>query len=387
MASLSSRERVQRALSHQEADRIPLDFGGSSTSIIHVAAHRELARYLGIDDPEERLQSLMTQVVYPDPRLRARVGSDVLLIHPGKADAWTPQIEQYDDGHSEYTDEWGVRYTMPPGGYYYDWKDHPLKEGTLAELDRFRWPDPRDPGRYRGLKERAQELYATTDKALLINNPFGIWEQEWALRGFEKAFADLLINTAYAEALADRLLAWQTVYWEEVLGRIGPYVQVVKLNDDLGFKNGPLMSPRSYRQVYKPRHKALIAAVRERTDAKIFLHSDGDIYPFLPDFREIGFDILNPVEVTARDMDSAKLKAEYGDDFVFWGGACGNTLLSTGKPADVEAEVRRRIRDFAPGGGFVFATIHNLQAGIPPENIVTLFDTAQRWGRYPIVKS
>ena len=371
-----------RALNHQEPDRIPVDFGGSSNSLIHIQAHQKLLNHLGLPGSDACLQSMMTQAVIPDSRPQKMFGTDVVLIDPGKPDTWQLQI---DPVTAQWTDEWGNRYQMPPGGFYYDWSDYPLKEGSLEELDRYPWPDPRDPGRYRGMKERVQDIYDNTDKAILVNNPFGIWEQAIALRGMENALADLAINVAYAEALADRLLEWQKVYWEEVLGRIGKYIQVVKVNDDLGWKDGPLMSPRIYRRVYKPRHKALVAFIRERTDAKIYIHSDGDIYPFLPDFHEIGIDILNPVEVTARDMDSARLKAEYGDKFSFWGGGCSNVILTLGTPQDVEAEVRHRIRDFAPGGGFIFASIHCIQPNVPPENVVALFSAALKWGRYPLV--
>lgn len=381
MASLSSRERVIRALNHQESDRIPIDFGGTSNSLIHVWAHQRLLEHLHLTGTDSRLQSVMTQAVIPDSRIQRMFGSDVVLLDPGKPDAWDLQI---DPQTGEWLDEWGNRLYMPEGGFFYDWIDYPLKEGTVAELQRYPWPDPRDPGRYRGLKERVEDFYHNTDKAILVNNPFGIFEQALAMRGIEAALSDLANNLEYAEILADRLLEWQLIYWEEVLSRVGRYLQVVKVNDDLGWHGGTLMSPKVYRRVYKPRHRALVAYVKERTDAKIHLHSDGDIYPFLPDFIEIGIDALNPVEVTARDMESAKLKTEYGDKFTFWGGGCSNVVLTLGTSDDVAAEARQRIRDFAPGGGFVFASIHCIQANVPPENIMALFSTAREAGRYPI---
>lgn len=381
-ASLPSRERLLRALEHQEPDRVPIDFGGSSTTAIHREGHRRLCAYLGLPDEPARLQSVMTQVAIPHPRLQAEFGADVLLIDPGKPDAWELRV---DPGSGEYTDEWGIRYRRPPGCLYYEYAVHPLREGTLEELERYRWPDPRDPGRYRGLAGRVKDLFENTDKALLVNNPFGIWEQCQALRGVENAMADLAQNQAYLEALAERLADWQAAYWEEMLSRIGPYVQVIKLNDDLGWRGGPLISPRSYRRVFKPRHQALIRAIRTWTAAKVMLHSDGDIYPFLEDLKEIGVEILNPVEVTAREMESARLKREYGQAFVFWGGACSVLTMTVGEPEEVEQEARRRILDFAPGGGFVFAPIHNLQPNMPPENVVALFRAARKWGCYPLL--
>jgi hypothetical protein len=184
----TSRERVLRALDHQETDRIPIDFGGSSTSLIHRLGHERLAAHLGLPDAQGRLAGMMTQGVVPDARILEMFGADVLLINPGKPDAWTLQLDPHTNS---YTDEWGARLQQPEGCDCYEYADHPLKEGTAAELERYPWPDPRDPGRYRGLEERVRELHERTGKALLANNPFRLWEQTWALRGLENAFCDL----------------------------------------------------------------------------------------------------------------------------------------------------------------------------------------------------
>ena len=137
-----------------------------------------------------------------------------------------------------------------------------------------------------------------------------------------------------------------------------------------------------YRKVIKPRQHRLVEAIKRRTDAKIYYHSCGAVFDLIPDLIELGFDILNPVQVSARGMDTKRLKEVYGKDITFWGGVDTQRLLPFGKPEDVVDEVKRRIDDLAPGGGFVFATVHNIQALVPPENIVTAFETALEYGKY-----
>jgi uroporphyrinogen decarboxylase len=379
--SLTSRERVIRTLNHREPDRVPIDFGGSSNTLIHRQAHELLAAHLKLRDHPVRLQSMMTQQVVPSQSIQDLFGADVALVDPGKPDAWNLQL---DPQKNSYVDEWSIRYHQPEGCSYYEYLDHPLKEPTLEVLEHYPWPNPYDPGRYRGKEESVRQLHEGTDKAILVNNPFGIWEHIIALRGIENALCDLVENRRFVHALADRLLDWQVTYWTIMLTKISRYVHVVKINDDLGHSEGPLMSPTIYRAIFKPRHKELVNCIRRLTDAKIYLHSDGDIYPFLSDLRDVGIDILNPVEVTARNMDSARLKSEFGDSFSFWGAGCDNLILTQGSPENVEEEVRKRIEDLAPGGGYVFASIHCIQPNMPPQNIAALFRAALKWGTYPV---
>ena len=143
-----------------------------------------------------------------------------------------------------------------------------------------------------------------------------------------------------------------------------------------------MISPASYVRFIKPRQRRLFDAIKSRTAAKLFYHGCGAVFDLIPHLIEIGVDILNPVQVSARGMDSMRLKATYGKDIVFWGGGVDTQhVLPFGSPDDVRAEVTRRISDFSPEGGFVFASVHNIQALVPPENIVTAFDTARRYGQ------
>jgi len=145
-----------------------------------------------------------------------------------------------------------------------------------------------------------------------------------------------------------------------------------------------MMAPATFRRIYKPRLRQLIAEIKQRTRAQVYLHSCGSIYRLIPDLIEIGVDILNPVQVNAAEMDSARLKKEFGKDLTFWGGGCDPVVMGTGTVQQVRDDVKRRIHDLAPGGGFIFGSVHNIQANVPPANIVAMFDTARDLGGYPI---
>jgi uroporphyrinogen decarboxylase len=194
---------------------------------------------------------------------------------------------------------------------------------------------------------------------------------------------DLVGNQTFAEALMDELAEANIRRFERYADTVAPHVDVIQFEDDLGMQDRPLLRPERYRKLVKPYHAKLFRFVRSRWDGHILLHTDGAVAPFIPDFIEMGIDILNPVQVSAAGMDTKALKKEFGDDITFWGGGCDTQkTLPYGSPADVADEVKRRIDDLAPGGGFVFTQVHNVQAGTPPENVVAMFETAREYGTY-----
>jgi uroporphyrinogen decarboxylase len=378
---MNSRERVLLALDHQESDRVPIDFGGLVTSLHH-EAYRKLLLYLGLPIDDIPIMDTFQQIVDPAPAVKDMFHADIVGFFPHDAHDFEFKLDPETDS---FVDEWGVVYRRPPGGYWYDLAGHPLQEGTIEELKRFQFPNAGDPSRVRGLAEEAKHLLAETDKAVMIHAPIGgVFEQSYWLRGLEALFMDMASDRAYVETLAERVLEWLLEFWTLVLDEVGPYIHVVELSDDLGGQYGPLFSPDLYREVYKSRHRRLTDLIHRKTDAKIFLHCCGSIYWALPDIIESGIDIINPVQVSAKDMETDRLKREFGRDIVFWGGGADPTrVLPFGTPSDVKEEARRRINDLAPGGGFVFGTIHNIQPDVPPENIVALFEAAYEYGQYP----
>jgi uroporphyrinogen decarboxylase len=376
---MSSRQRVLTALEHRQPDRVPIDFGGRF-STMHVDAQRKLKDYLGLKGGPEIIRNYFVNQALPDERLKAHFHSDVVFFEPGPASNWQLKI---DPATNSYRDEWGVLYHMRPGGLFYDYDDHPLAQATVDDLAHFAWPDPRDPGRTRGLAERVANARRSSDKAIMLSPTIDLpWDHTQRLRGVQQAFIDLAENLELIEALAKRLTEWQKAHWDELLKVCGRDIDIVVLMDDYGGQNGPLFSPMIFRKIYKPRLKELIAHIRQRTEARIFLHSCGSVYWAIPDFIECGVDILNPVQVNARDMETARLKKEFGDRLTFWGGGCDNRLLAMGTVAEIEKEVAHRIGDLAPGGGYIFSSIHNIQPDVPPENTVIMYESAYNYGWY-----
>jgi uroporphyrinogen decarboxylase len=379
---MNCRQRTLAALSHTELDRIPIDFGGRQTTL-HYAAHQALMRHLGLSGPEPHVRSYHLCIVEPDPQLSQRFERVTALFFPKPPSGYVCKI---DPETNTYVDEWGTTYRMPPGGYYYDIHEVPLADAESDEdLKRYRWPNPTDPARIAGLPEQIKATYHTGEKVVVMCGAMpGLWDHSPYLFGFEQALANLATNQPLMEALAERILEWQVAYWDMVLGQVGDYVDIVTLSEDLGAQNGLLMAPTTFRRIYKPRLRRLIEAIKKKSRVRVYLHSCGSIYRLIPDLIEVGVDILNPVQVNAADMDSARLKREFGKDLTFWGGGCDPVVLQTGTPREVVEEVKRRIHDLAPGGGFVFGSVHNIQANVPPENIVAMFDAAWEFGGYPI---
>ena len=379
---MNCRQRALAALNHQEPDRVPLDFGGRQTTL-HMFAHQALMRHLGLRGPEPYIRSYHTYLVEPDPQLLQRFERVSALFFPN---APSDYVFRIDPATNTYVDEWGTTYYMPPNGYYYDMLRVPLPEAeTEEDLKRYRWPNPTDPARIEGLPKQIQAAYEAGEKVIMVCGAMpGLWEHSWYIFGLERAFMNLAGNVPLMEAFSERVLEWQVAYWEMVLSRVGAYVDVVQLNEDLGSQQGPMMSPATFRKIYKPRLKRLVASIKRKTAARVYLHSCGSIYRLLPDLIEIGVDILNPVQVNATEMDSARLKREFGKDLTFWGGGCDPVVMGMGTPQAVVEDVKRRIHDLAPGGGFVFGSVHNIQANVPPENIVAMFDAARELGGYPI---
>jgi uroporphyrinogen decarboxylase len=264
--------------------------------------------------------------------------------------------------------------------------DHPLKDATVETLDAYPWPDPNDPGRVAGLCEEAKALREGTSYAIVADAPIlGIFESSWVtLRGAMAFFMDMALNKPFVHALFEKLCDLHIQFYKNYLGAVGKFIDVIVVGDDMGTENAPFISVAMYREMVKPYQKRLWSVIKAHTDAKLFLHCCGSIRAFLPDLIEIGVDIINPVQVTARDMDPAALKSEFGNRLSFWGGIDTQHVMPNGTPDDVEEEVKRRIAELAPGGGYVLTAVHNIQGGVKPENILRMYGAALRYGRYPI---
>jgi uroporphyrinogen decarboxylase len=383
--TMTSRERVLKALRQEVPDRVPIDLGGNQTGI-HKNAYRNLIRHLGIED-ELRILDAVQQLAVPCEPLLERLRVDTRYIRAGAAASWKGGIvttvrngRQWDD----LTDEFGIRWSMPEDApYYMDITLHPLAWATLKDLKHYPWPKGDDPSRFAGLRERALTLRKETPYAVVSGISGVVYETCWYLRGLEQWFCDLMTAPEFCEAMLDQTLKFWMDWFRLFLDEVGDVVDVIMIGDDLAGQNGPLFNPEIYRRIVKPRHKRLVQYIRSRTDARIWYHTCGSCVDFIPDIIDNGAHILNPVQVSARSMDPAMLKARFGRQIAFWGGGVdAQHVLPQGTPEEVAANVRQNVTALMPGGGYVFNNCHNIQGEVPPENILAMFDTAYECGFY-----
>ncbi len=375
---MNSRERLLTALNHREPDRIPFDLGSTQVTSIHVVAYRRLREYLGLPPVEPTLCDTIQQLALPDDDVIEQLGVDVRGLFPLNSHNW--KINNADVGaYWEYVDEWGITHHRPkPDGLYYSMVRSPLA-GTAVTPDDARayaYPNTGDPARIAGLRALA-ETYRAQGKAVAIKGVLaGVFEMAQRVRGMEILLMDLASNEALAGAFLDKMVELKIAFWEMALPQLRDVVDVVSEADDYGTQVSQLISPRMFRKLFKPRLATLFGRIHQLApQAKLFFHSCGNVRPLLPDFIEIGVDILNPIHVTATGMEPVALKRDFGKDIVFWGGGVDTQdILPHGTPQQVKDDVRRNVDALAPGGGFVFNTVHNIQADVPPENIVAMWE-------------
>lgn len=384
---LSSRERVLIALEHEEPDRVPVVIGVSNATGIKMQPYRGIKKLENISAPDRYLYDwpeLGTAEL--DEATLNRLHSDVrgvLDLEP----EWIRQANQDREPHSPCYDSWGTgQIEIGPD----DWFPgiHPLANASsIQDLDDYAgWPDMSDPSRIAHVRDQAQRLADAGEYAILAT--------PWLLFPFERAYAmqgmeTFLLNMARDPDFARALLERNAQFCKELMGRflaeLGDNVDIIKIGDDLGTQTSLMISPKMYRELLKPIHADFISFIRERTKARVLFHSDGDVAPLIPDFIEIGVDILNPIQTSAGTMsDLATLKKKHGKDIVFCGGIDTHRLLPFGSPEDVRKEVRRVIDLLAPGGGFMLGAVHTIMNDVPAENILAMVDAVEAYGRYPL---
>lgn len=379
---MTHRERIMAAVNHQELDRVPCDLAGTKCTSLHRIVYENVRKLLGFEAKPSIIWDNMQQIVLPDEDILEYFDIDTRSLFAGAPDHFTPP----DLGPNAYQDEWGVIRTCPDGGYYFDLAHCPFEgEPDIEALEQFPWPDPDDPGRVRGLKERAAYLHESTDYAVVLNLGATILHTSQYMRGFEGWFVDLAARPEFMHALMDKILDVHLRTIRNIFREVdGTHVDIAFIADDLAGDSQLMISPRMYRTFLKPRHQRLIASIRDYTEAKIMYHSCGAVRPLIPDLIEIGVEILNPIQTTAKGMDTASLKAEFGDQLAFWGGIDTREILPHGSIEDVTQEVRQVIHDLAQGGGYVLNFVHNAQPDVKPENVCAMFAAGKTYGAYPL---
>ncbi len=369
---MNSRERLLIAVERKEPDKIPIDFGATLVTGPTRVAYENLREYLGLEpDPALRISHRPMQSVYPREDFLQHYQVDCRPVHMRGPLNFEPR-EMEDDS---YYDEFGIRWKK--ASYYYDVIERPLASYTLENLDEVSWPDPNDPGRVAGLPEDVRNLHRAAEYAIVADIAnLGPFEGACVLRGYEQFCVDLCWDTDFAEALLDKVTENSLNFLSTFLAVVGDYVQVVAQGDDVGMQTSLYISPEMYRKFIKPRQKRLFDFIHENTEAKVFYHSCGSVYDIIPDLIEIGVDALNPVQRGAAKMDIVRLKKEFGRDICFWGGGIDiQHFLPFASLAEIEADVRRTLDVLAPGGGFVFAPTHNVQADVTPDRIDRAYRT------------
>ncbi len=412
---MTRRERVLAAIGHQEADRVPVDLGGMRSTGITAIAYNHLKAHLGLRSGRTLVYDVVQQLAQPEPEILELAGADVVdlgrvFLTAEKdwkefvlADGTPARIPGYVNLVSDDRGGWQARSedntllgAMPRGAPYLHQEHFPLQDwdgrdpAPLNDLPRLMakvtWAAfptapfhrPLTPEHLAEIRRQARHLYETSDYAIMAG--FGGNLLEWGqfLCRFDQFLLDILADRPKVERLLDRLVEVHLENLEKFLDAVEGYVQIIQMGDDLGTQLAPQISPQTYRELFKPRHRLLYERVRRRRGMHLFLHSCGSIADLLPDLIDSGVEIINPVQTSARGMDPQKLKREYGNHLTFWGGGCDTqTVLPQASPTRVAAHVRERLKILAPGGGFVFAQVHNIMPTVPPENILAMWQAVR----------
>ncbi|MBC5649486.1 uroporphyrinogen decarboxylase family protein [Christensenella tenuis] len=375
---MTSRERFRLALEHKEADRVPIDVGGDMHNGVHDVAYRNLLEFLGERDEicyYDRIQHLaaLKESVYE------RLHSDTRYLFANAPEGFEIRVEQ----DSSWHDEWGVKRIN--AGLYDEAVEAPLAECTMEKIKKYRIPDAADPSRFSGLREKAQNLYDTTDYAVIGGNAASLFYLPSEIVGYQEFMEKIALETKMMEALIDRILEWQIDFFGGYLDAIGEFIEMIWMGDDWGTQIAPLMSPGMFRDIFVKRYREFTAFVKKRANVKVALHSCGAVYWALEAFAEAGIDVVHPVQGDAEGLrDPYLLKKEFGNALVFYSNLRNQTVLPYGTVEEVERDVKLKIDALAPGGGYIMSGGHNIQADVPPENILAMIDTTLKYGAYPI---
>lgn len=376
--AMTHRERVLAALQHREPDRIPIDFGGyPGATSINVDAYQKLKEYLHIGMGKEvRIANILM--------FTAEVDDEILDLFDIDTFSGTPSIPLRSFGDTAVFEDkiWKVTWRKTEAATYSPVDGPFYKErGTLSALETFEWPKPSELENLVKWKEKTQGLRQKTDRAIIARLPLGIVTLTQVLRGFEEWFTDLYFNRDFIEALLDRC----TDLWIEscrlMIESIGDDIDIVVWGDDYGTQNGPMLSPEMFSKVVTPRNKKMVESIKAKTKAPVLLHTCGDVSAYMDDFLEMGIDGLNPIQVSAKNMDPVKIKKTIGDRITLWG-AINIYDLANGTPKDIKELVKRSIDQLGKGGGYVLSATHNILSDIPPENLIAMLEAAKEYGSY-----
>ncbi len=378
---MTSRDRVLTALSHERPDRVPIIVGTSNTTGIKMGAYRRLKTMLGIEAPD--------RYIYDWPELGTAALDEAALVRlhsdaRGVLDRFPEGVYRRNEvraPRAPFIDDWGTgQVEVAPGSWFPG--IHPLKAATtLDALEKYPWPDMDDPWRVAHVRDEASRLRAENEYAV-IGTPWLLFplERAFAMQGMDTFLMHMVLRPDFARALLTKIAGLCKQLMGHFLTACGDLIDIIKIGDDLGTQDRLLISPAMYRAILKPIHADYIAFIRERTKARVFFHTDGDVFDLVEDFVDIGVDILNPVQTSAGRMSHlAELKRRCGSRLTFCGAVDTHRILPSGTVDEVRREVWRVLDVLAPGGGYMVASVHTIMDDVPPENIMAMVEAVERF--------
>ncbi|MFX0069564.1 MAG: uroporphyrinogen decarboxylase family protein [Candidatus Hermodarchaeota archaeon] len=410
---MNSRERVFASINHREPDRIPIDLGATAVTGISAIAYHNLKKHLGITTGHTRIYDLIQQLAQVEDNIVDLYNVDVLDVgrtfntsdedwydvHVNGIDAqfpnWFQPRHNPDDSYDVLHRDGTVLGSMSKNALVLDQSYYPSLEDYPSDYPEFQRmlskilgaalliPPFSNIGQrrfWKTLRANAIKLKEETNKTIVINSGGSIFELGSYFRRLDKFLIDLIKYPSKVEKFLDMLMEFQLTTLKVIFSYIGDVVDIIRIGDDLGENKGPLISPRIYRKIIKPYHIELCDFIKKHSSMKIFFHSCGSITPIIPDLIEAGIDILNPVQLSANNMDPKHLKENFGDDLTFWGGGVDTRYVFNRKsPEEVKQHVKELLKIFAPGGGFVWSAVHNILPDVPPQNIVAAFEAIEEF--------
>jgi uroporphyrinogen decarboxylase len=384
---MTPRERVLSAINFEEPDRVPIAIGVNNATGIKMKPYQGIKRIEGIEAPDNYIYDwpeLGTAEIDEETMLRLR--SDVRGVLDLEAEAVRKRNRERPP-HSNCFSSWGCgQMEITPG----DWFPgiHPLADAsTLEDLDSYTdWPDMDDPSRVAHVKEQAERL-ARENQYAIMATPWLLFpfERAHAMQGMDVFLMNMAGNPDFAHALLKRIAGYCKQLMGHFLDELGDNVDIIKIGDDLGIQTGLMISPKMYRDFLKPVHADFIEFIKNRTKAKVLFHSCGDVAPLIPDFIDIGVDILNPIQTSTGSIsDLSALKKQFGKNIVFCGAIDSHRVLPYGSVEDVRAEVKRVMQILGPGGGYMLGAVHTVMNDVPPENVLAMVDAVEEFGHYPL---
>lgn len=386
--SMTSKERVLAVINHEIPDRVPIVVGVSNATGIKMETYKGIKELEGISAPDEHIYDwpeLGTAKI--DEKTMQRLYSDVRGVLDLEPETIRKRNKKREP-HSPCIDSWGSgQKEIKPGEWFPG--IHPLADtNSIEDLEKYPWPDMNDPTRVAHVKAEAQKL-ADENQYAILATPWLLFpfERAFGMQGMDKFLLNLALYPDFAKALLEKNAELCKTLMGHFLEEIGDNIDIIKIGDDLGTQDSLLISPQMYRDVLKPIHADFIAFIKERTSAKVFFHTDGDVFPLIDDFIEIGIDILNPIQTSAGKMSNlVELKKRAGKNLVLCGAIDTHRVLPSGTPEEIRNEVKNVIAQLGPGGGYMVGAVHTIMNDVPPENVLAMVDAVQEFGQYPLNK-